>query len=39
MFSLTGLPIVKVAIRSALPLGLSKNFDSERRTISDWQKG
>ncbi|MGM9674169.1 MAG: PD-(D/E)XK nuclease domain-containing protein, partial [Bacteroidaceae bacterium] len=26
-FSLTGLPIVKVGI----------NFDSERRTISDWQ--
>ena len=28
-FSLTGLPVVKVGI----------NFDSERRTISDWEKG
>ena len=28
-FSLTGLPVVKVGI----------NFDSERRTISDWKKG
>ena len=26
-FSLTGLPIVKVAV----------NFDSEKRTISDWK--
>ena len=26
-FSLTGLPVVKVAV----------NFDSEKRTISDWK--
>ena len=39
MFPPTGLPAVKVGIRSNLPLGWSKNFDSERRTISDWQKG